>query len=164
MKLSLAFACALATALPGVASADCRDSASGAMSVDVSLSPMSGILCLHDVVVHVGPGCKGASSWRATLGCDETRRMVVSDAGVLVNLRAPRPNRRGWEIVRTFTHEAGGVVVRSIRFDSLPGIPPPPARPVVKLGADGLRIGEGAGSVFTPLESVVTLGRRSGRR
>jgi hypothetical protein len=134
------------------------------MSVDVSLSPMAGVLCLHDVVVHRGAGCTGAVQWQTTLGCDETRRMEISDGGVLVNLRAPRPNRRDWEIVRLFTHEGDRVVVRSIRFEGLPGVPPPPARPRMKLGPEGLRMGEGESAVFIPLARIVTLGRRTGRR
>jgi hypothetical protein len=154
----------LALAAPAGASADCRDSASGVASVAISLSLSSGILCLNDVAVHRGAGCGGEPEWTATLGCDETRRMVVKDDGVLVNLRAPRPNRRDWEIIRTFTHETGVVVVRSIRFDRLPGIPPAPARPRLNLAAHGLRIGEGPSAALLPLARIVELGRRTGRR
>ncbi len=104
--------------------------------------------------------------WRATLGCDETRRMEVSDGGVLVNLRAPRVHRRDWEIVRTFSHERGDVVVRSIRLAELPGLPPAlaRARPRMNLGPGGVRVGDGPSAVLVPMGRIVGLGRRTGRR
>lgn len=151
-------------AVPAAAAAECRQSAGGAYSVDVELSPAAGILCLMDVRVHRGRACGGEPAWAATLGCDETRWMVVADDGTLVSLRAPRPYRRGWEIVRTFAPEGDRIVVRSIRFDELPGAPPAPARPRLTLDPDGLRVGEGADAPVIALDRLRRLGRRTGRR
>lgn len=153
----------LATAAPA-AWAECRVSESGAFSVDVTLSPASGILCLTDVRVFEGGGCgPGPERWAATLGCSETQRMVVTDAGRLVSLLAPRASRREWEMLRVFEPDGDHVAVRSVRLDELPGLPAGASRPRLTLDAREVRLATEP-PVAIPVSAVELLGRQTGRR
>jgi len=147
-----------------VARAECRDSAGGTFSLDVRLSPMSGIGCFTAVTVFEGSSCRPERErWAITLGCNESRRMVVSDRGRLVSLLAPRASRRNWEIVRVFEATGRQAVVRSIRLDELPGLPERARRPRMSLDASVLRI-ETDPPVTVPVTVLESLGRERARR
>ncbi len=121
--------------------AECRPSASGAFSVEVTLSPLSGGACFSSARVFEGASCGPRPPlWALTLGCSETERMVPSDRGRLVSLLAPRASRREWEIVRVFEPDGCHVLVRSVRLDELPGLPATATRPHLALDARALRI------------------------
>lgn len=145
----------------GRAQAECRASASGRRSVSVALSALSGGGCFHDVSVHTGPSCEGAPELRVTLGCSETRRMVVTDEGALVSLLADRASRREWEIVRVFVRDGERIAVRSVRLDELPGLPPDARRPRLSLDARVLTID---GERAVEVAALATLGRVTARR
>ena len=89
--------------------------------------------------------------------------MVVSDRGVLVNLRTPRSTRRDWEVVRLFVAEDDVLRVRSIRLEDLPGLPADSIR--VDLDLDALRLrADVTPAIEVPLAQLETLGRVGGTR
>ncbi len=159
----------LSSLAPGAARADeCQASAGGRFSVQMELSPASGYLCLTDVSVFEGASCGGSMRWGVVVGCSESRRMVVSDAGRLVTLLTNHSSRREWEIVRVFEHDPEApprraIVVRSVRLSELPGLPVDMRRVRLALDSDALHI-----LLASPLEvsvaSLETLGRISARR
>ncbi len=158
--LGLLVFCALG---PSVARAECRASAAGQRSIAVTLSPASGVACLRSVRVFTGDRCGGAPLWSTTLGCSETRRMVVTDDGQLVALLAERASRRNWEIVRVFAPDAEGLAVRVIRLEDLPGLPEEVRRPHLHLDARVLRI-EAEPAVTVEVQVLATLGRTRAHR
>jgi hypothetical protein len=144
-------------AFASTARAECRRSTSGAFSADVRWSPMSGRACFSDVRAFDGPSCGGTPRFAITLGCDETRRMIVSDEGRLVSLLAARAVRRDREIVRVFTLDGDALAVRSVRLDELPIAG---ARPRLSLDARRLR----ASRARVPIATLERLGRDVARR
>lgn len=98
----------------------CIASAGEARSVSIALSPMAGGACFHTVTLHEGAGCaRDHVLARATEHCSTTRRLAVTDAGVLVSVRAPRASRRDWAIVRVFTVGEGARSLE-LSLDDLP--------------------------------------------
>ncbi len=143
-----------ASLMPVTAHADCRSSAGRTYSFATHLSPAAGILCLYVVDVFEGPSCDAsARRWSTTRGCNETRRMAVTDAGSLISILAPRASRRDWPILRVLRFDGERVVERSIRLGDLPGVP---ANGTVRLSFEGaaVRIDGRGGSTRVPFESI----------
>lgn len=106
---------------PGAARADCRDSAGGAYSVEIRLSPAAGCLCLMSVSVFEGPDCAtDRRLWGATRGCNETDRMAVTDGGRLVSILAPATSHPEWSIVAVLEWRDGRVRTHRLALEDLP--------------------------------------------
>ncbi len=142
---------------------DCRPSACGQRSAAVTLSAGAGYSCMHDVRVYEGNACAGEPIWSTSLGCNEVRRMVVTDDGQLVSLLADRASRRDWGIVRVYTADDGQLIVRSVRLEDLPGVPEDVRRPRLRIDARTLTL-ELTREVTIEVRTLPTLGRAGARR
>lgn len=104
-----------------LARAECRDSAAGAYSLDVRLSPAAGCLCLMQVAVFEGSGCASDRRlWDETVGCNLTERIAVTDQGRLVSILAPATARPDWSIVAVLERRDGRVSRRDLALEDLP--------------------------------------------
>jgi hypothetical protein len=121
----LAFGIALGSVwlFAAIASAQsCVPSAAGAFAMDVRVSPRAGDACLMIVTVFEGTSCvHERERWSAELGCSESRRLRVTDAGRLVSILAPRASNPRWPIVRIFSSVSDSVRRVSLRLVDLPG-------------------------------------------
>jgi len=105
----------------GTTRADCRDSAGGAYSFEIQLSPAAGGACLMSVSVFEGPGCAADHRlWGATRGCNETDRMAVTDHGRLVSILAPATSHPEWSIVAVLEWHDGRVRTHRLALEDLP--------------------------------------------
>jgi hypothetical protein len=112
----------LAVGCPSARAQSCSASIGNAFSYDTRVSPRAGVVCLFVVTVYEGASCEAEHRrWSGELGCNEARRMRVTDAGRLVSILAPRASNRLWPIVRVFTAEGATMRRLSFRLVDLPG-------------------------------------------
>jgi hypothetical protein len=142
-------------AVPALARAECRASASGAHSYDVRVSPRAGRACLHIVEVYAGRACETLER-SVELACNETRRMALTARGSLVSILAPRA-RPDWSSLRV-TMPTGEPAW--IRLRDLPGMANVGGTPQLDFDGTSLRVHAAGGVERIALEAIESIAER----
>lgn len=155
----VAFALALLATSP--AAGQCVRSEQGTYSFGMRLSPRAGIRCLMIADVYDGASCEPSRrTWSVELGCNESRRMAISDRGRLVSILAPRTSQPAWDIVRVCWHDGTAVRYGSARAEELTSL----RRARVSFDGSTVRFeSRGQEPVRVPFETIEALVEPRGR-